>query len=787
MMTYIWLLTKSHLHKNKGQSLSLLLIIILAGILMNLGLMVGLHYNQSFDQRAKDLNSADVIIALQKKDPKYISSFEQKLYTDKLSSQIEKQSILYLSGECQYNQDETTKQFAIMNAQSKYQISQISYVEKSKTSYNNPIYLPYLFKTGGNYELGDTFHLRVFSNDGQEEKFSYQVAGFYEETMLATLNSTTTGLILEDAQYQQLSKAFTHTLDAYMYHIQLTDPSLAEVYTTKHTPDVNRSTTLYDCVFYDTIKMARTITSSIGSLLIIAFAFILASISVIVIKFRISHSIEEDMQNIGALKAIGYTGKDIVKSLLLQFLIITIIGSFLGIICSYALLPLLSQMFAIQTGIIWNQGFDIFSSSLTISLLLVLTICVALFSAQKARHLQPIQALRSGLSTHNFKHNIFPLDSFPGNLHILLAGKTFVQSFKQNLFVGMIVASISFAALFASAMYDNISVKFDKFLEYTVGELFDVQLYIKNPAHLMQTKVLLETFPEVRKVIDYNIEYLKTDEGASVICYATEDYANYDNQDILYQGRFPKHTNEVAIGGLLSQSFHKQIGDTITLIKGDNQQEYLITGLIQGSNFMGHDAAMTNDAYQALSPYHQQSTLNVYLNDNINIDDFIQMIKDKYPDTFISVVNNMKTITASMGTYREIVSMLVIVIAFVTAVIIALTLYLVMKTSLTRRKRHLGIQKALGYTTSQLVLQNALSLLPALLIGSLLGSITAYYTINPILSLLFSSIGIMKVNFEIIPTIFLILNFIIIFFGFIISIFVALRIRKITPYSLMSH
>lgn len=69
MMTYIWLLTKSHLHKNKGQSLSLLLIIILAGILMNLGLMVGLHYNQSFDQRAKDLNSADVIIALQKKTP----------------------------------------------------------------------------------------------------------------------------------------------------------------------------------------------------------------------------------------------------------------------------------------------------------------------------------------------------------------------------------------------------------------------------------------------------------------------------------------------------------------------------------------------------------------------------------------------------------------------------------------------------------------------------------------------------------------------------------------------
>lgn len=157
--------------------------------------------------------------------------------------------------------------------------------------------------------------------------------------MLATLNSTTTGLILEDAQYQQLSDTFQHSIDGNMYLVKLTDPSSAELYTTRHTPDVNRSSMLYDCVFYDTIKMARTITSSIGSLLIIAFAVILASISVIVIKFRIGNSIEEDMHNIGALKAIGYTGKDIVNSFLLQFLTMTIIGAIFGIACHMHFCP----------------------------------------------------------------------------------------------------------------------------------------------------------------------------------------------------------------------------------------------------------------------------------------------------------------------------------------------------------------------------------------------------------------------------------------------------------------
>ena len=99
---------------------------------------------------------------------------------------------------------------------------------------------------------------------------------------------------------------------------------------------------------------------------------------------------------------------------------------------------------------------------------------------------------------------------------------------------------------------------------------------------------------------------------------------------------------------------------------------------------------------------------------------------------------------------RDIVAVLAVVVSLVTAVIIILVLYLVIKTLLVRKKQELGIQKALGYTTGELVLQNALAFLPVVLIGALLGGWGGCVGLNPFFSLLFSGIGMMKVGLSLI-------------------------------------
>jgi putative ABC transport system permease protein len=91
---------------------------------------------------------------------------------------------------------------------------------------------------------------------------------------------------------------------------------------------------------------------------------------------------------------------------------------------------------------------------------------------------------------------------------------------------------------------------------------------------------------------------------------------------------------------------------------------------------------------------------------------------------------------------------LVLLIAVV--LVIAMLLLLLIKTQLVRDKKLLGIYKALGYTTWQLIMQTTMSYLPVVLIGVILGGVAAWFGINPTIAACVSAFGIrncsMKIN-----------------------------------------
>lgn len=786
-MPQIWLLTLSGLRKSKAQAASLFCLIALTAIVLNIGLITMRNYASFFDQRAKELNASDVIMLLQDRDPLYTKTYEESIRADKRTKEVEARNVLLANGSCMYADSSTNRMFAILNKQDEVAINRYEFIEKSEHTPAHPIYLPFLFKIGGGYELHDDFVFELANGSGGYDTFSYEVAGFFDEIMLGTINSTTTGFMLENTDYQALSQAFSGTLDAKLYSVFLHDASLQEKYASDHIVDATTAAFLSDSNFYETIRMARTNTSAIGSMLLIAFAIILSLICAVIICFRIINTMEEDVQNIGALKAIGYTGKQIRKSLLLQFLSIALVAAGIGILISYTALPFVSMLFSKQTGVKWIQGFDLISSFLTLASISLVVIMVAITSSYRVIKLHPIVALRMGIKTHSFRRNYIPFDSSKGSLLVMLVKKIFLQEGKQNLMIGMIIAGIAFAAVFAGALYENITLKFDQFLIMTIGEVNDLSVDAKSgedAKHLMES---LSQDEDIRKIISFTMDSIKSEQGEFVYLYTTEDLQMLDCQNMIYEGRFPKYDNEVAIGGILSKSSGKSIGDHITLIKGEHTYTYLITGLIQGSNFMGHDAAMNHEGYRHLRPDFANSSFNIYLQDIKNGDAKLQSISDEYDSSILRIRNVRKSMEASLIIYKEMVQMLVCMIAVIMLNVIILTLYLVLKTSILRKRRELGIQKALGFTTQQLILQNALCFLPTIFISTIIGSGIAYATTNSILSMLFSSFGIMKVNFHISILMILILMLAITIFGFLVCVLVSMRIRKISPYTLMSE
>ena len=145
----------------------------------------------------------------------------------------------------------------------------------------------------------------------------------------------------------------------------------------------------------------------------------------------------------------------------------------------------------------------------------------------------------------------------------------------------------------------------------------------------------------------------------------------------------------------------------------------------------------------------------------------------------------MATIEGVGGVYVSLMTIIVIAILVLSALIILFVLYLLVRTMLNNKLRDYGILKSMGFTTRQLILQTALSFMPAVILSTFLGIIISCAVINPLMSLFLSTMGIVKCTFEI-PVAFSTLagiGLIIISFG--IACLLSLKIKKIAPKNLL--
>lgn len=788
-MGKLYRLAAANIRRNKGQSFSFLVIGILSSLMLYLGIVIMLDYTANFDHMSQNYQAPDVVFLAQGDLEENIEDYAKQLRLDERTKQVEVSQVILTQGTFEYGGGEQSRYALFKNLAVEPQMGKWSIVRETQETVENPIYLPWLFAVGGNYQLEDAFQISVYTDKSAKTALTFTVAGFYEDTYFSTINNTTTGFLLPQEEYNQLLEQFGKSVVAVQFSVEVSDPADAESFVTKYGPSLSEAMGvggIADFGHYEVLKSARTLTSSIGSFVIIGFSMLILVISLVVESFRIRNSIDEEMQNIGALKAIGYTGKQIACSFLMQFAILSLAGIIAGIAAACALLPLLSQMFAAQTGILWSPGFSFYCALWTLMGVMLPVLTVSWLSARRADCLPPIVALRFGVTNHNFRSNPFPLEKGAGPLCVSLAGKQFLQDVRHNLLIGLIILGITFAALFSGVLYYNINIEKEMFLKIVVGEMTDLYLECKDTDAAKEVLQKVRSNPEVEKAFYWKVSMLTFEKEYEAYCYILDEYELLSNEDWNYKGRFPKYDNEISLGGLMAKQIGKNIGDTITLSVGEESATYLITGLIQGSNYLGHDLCITKEGYKRIVEGYEPCGINVYVTEGTQVGDFINRMEKELPDiSYIS--NEEEKIEGSMQIYQTIIGILAAVIMVITMLIVGLVLYLVIKTLLIRQRQVLAIQKAIGFTTIQLAWKNTLAFLPVLVLSSAAGCVTAVLGVNPFLSILFSSIGMMQVNFRLPVGLLVGIFGMVTGLGLIIVFLVSMKIRNISPYWLLSE
>lgn len=254
---------------------------------------------------------------------------------------------------------------------------------------------------------------------------------------------------------------------------------------------------------------------------------------------------------------------------------------------------------------------------------------------------------------------------------------------------------------------------------------------------------------------------------------------------MVFEGRFPRYDNEIAVAAKYAREYGLGIGNEIVLTANGKEAAYILSGFTQIANNLGKDCLLTRAGYERLGEL-QHASYYLNLTDGTDIDSFNEEVRERFGNAVNVTINIDSTVKGASSVYVSLMAILVLAVLVLSVVVIAFVLYLLVRTMLTNKKKDYGILKALGYTTGQLILQTALTFMPAIVISTAAGAALCCLIINPLVAVFLSGIGIVKCTF-IIPV-----GLIageaagLIFLAFGIACLLSLKIRKIAPRTLLA-
>lgn len=766
------------MRKAKGQTVAIVVLILIAALMLNLWLMLSMDYKANFDRYHDKLNAEHVTLAVDDATDEMREFLSQNLESDTKVKEYRLDGCMHMVGTFQYNSGMMNGEFIFMDKETAIRraIGKAEMVEDGNNI--SGVYLPMLYKTD-DIKVGKTIEISIGSHPVE-----YTVCGFFNSVMMGSHNCALTQIILSADKYAELGE-LNYAPKATLCSVRLNDKSenlnfeaALKAIVSERSPNMRMASNCYGIV-----AQSRYISQGITSAIMCVMAFLVLLIALVVIVSNIINYIQINIKNLGALKAVGYTSKQLICSLLLQFSLLAFITAVAGAALSYAIFPAINSMMIAQTGIPYAVRFLPLPILISLVILCGAVAFAVWLAARRIRKIEPIVALHSGVKTHNFKKNHVPLERTKAPLNFALALKTTLSGVKHNITVCITMLVLSLVVVFSGLMTENVIVDMSPFLDLIVGETADSCINVETEIE-EEFMDALEADGRVEKAYLYNSINISHDGGVELLATMCDDFAKVNNQRVIFKGRFPKYENEIAIAGKYAREKGFKVGDEIDITANGKTERYLISGFTQITNNLGRDCLLTREGYERLG---ELTNVSYYINikSGTDIDKFNAEMKEKFEGNVNATINVATTIDGAASVYVSLMTIIVIAILVLSVIIIAFVLYLLVRTMLNNKKRDYGILKSMGFTTKQLIMQTALSFMPAIIISTVVGIIISCIAINPLMSLFLSSMGIIKCTFGM-PYLFVVfagIGLMLLAFG--IACLLSLKIKKIAPRNLL--
>lgn len=829
-MTSIFHLVQTNIKKNKGNTMAFLLILTLTFILLGVGISVVMQTDGLYEQKSEELHSAHGVFWIKKDEFK--ESYLDLLKSDETIAEVHREEAIYLNGATIDFGASYESNSILMNMDEERTISPVKLLSSDPSiPRTSAIYLPYSAVNVG-YQIGDTFQISY-----KQTKYEFTVAGFHESVEMILANSIALQFYLPQEAYQTL----VQRTGAYQYiSFRCNEMNQAVKATERFKDESNIDFSMMAigngiCDLQD-LREVITMPPMIIAGLLMGISLIIVVVTLLFLSFRITNSIEDNMENFGALQALGYTTGQIIRSYIIEYSLISIVGSIIGVCGTLLLFSPLEQIIASMCGVVFGYRADIL---LLVFILIFLTGCISCtvwWNCRNIRRFTPVVSLRGGTSTHSFKKNHMPLNIGISSVHIRLGLKNIFMNVKSYLMVGLIIAGITTILSFCVIIYQNFVSDKTALLDMTGVEVSDLNITLTKHT---DAKVIAQDMEQLDGVVKTSmLDWISFRADNKLVAgYCSDDFSKLETISTT-RGNLPLLDNEVAVSGALAKYLGKGIGDSVMIKVNGFEKEYFITGLFSTLNGGGMAVHITLEGLRRVDPGYQQAGINIYLDKDIDLEVMTQRLGEQFgivgrtgdvemsaaqkraeekiaiymerydvrsidyavmkdgellfsgsgANQKLSKITNFRdTMEAQLGAFEMGISAFIQITFIIAFIVIFLVLQMTVKNMIRRQHLELGIQKAVGFETIQLMIQYTVSFLPSIIIGAVLGEVISSNIANPIMTVMFSAAGATSSSMKMDILLLTLFGLGVIIVSTAIVLLTARKIRKISPYELISE
>lgn len=761
-------ISKYFCKKNLKDIISFSIILFIATILFSSAIIINFNIGKDYDDEFDKLNTANCFFTISSVEYNDQLLEDIKSITSVTNVEVQKGILLTVPVSMDGSIQEQNQIFYNINDLSN--MNNRTIIKETNDNITNQIYLSnYTFIHSG-LDIKDEYKFDV-----DDTPYIFNIKGVVNEMQYGNYTSSVIGEYLGADAYNYL---LTNNQDKEIITISIKSKDTSASYNSISKYLSSKNIHILNKNYKEQSKNQRLAISNILVLILMVFAISILIISLFVSKFKIEQTIEEELPNMGALEALGYTSKEIIASCIFPYIMSGLLFTILGIVTSYLILPILSKIIEMQSGFMWKVKLDLLLNILVLLINIILIIIFTLIASLKIRKLNPINAIR-GITEKGNNKNHFEIEKTKGNINFILMLKNFMNSKKQNILLGIVLFFMTLVSSFIGILFYNVNMNPINFINTLVEE--HPSVVISSNKDLKED---LKSQNNVKDILYYDENTTLNYKDNSYKTFVAENFETLSN-DLCYKGNNPTNSNEVAIGSKIHETYNINIGDNITLSKNGMKNKYKVVGFVQSVNYSGEVIEMTLDGYKKMDNSYLPKTMYIYLENEDNAEEFINQIKNKYNDDIISTMNYAKSMESATTMYVSLISIICIIIIVITLLLIYLILYIVISSIIMKRKQELGIFKAIGYGNKQLVKQLVGGFLPSTILGTMLGLIVSKIFMSNIYNNIFTSVGAYKVSFEYPFIIFISLVFLLIFATITIATLLAKKIKNISVYSLI--